>query len=1002
MAVKTTVGQLMINDVLPPDLQDYSRKLDKKGVKQLFKELAIRHPDKYREIAAKLMKLGQNVSYNEGSSLSLKDLKTSNAKKKVIPILQAEIESITSDRSLSPTERDAKIVEATSKLIGVLDEAVYREKMDEGNRLVDFAESGARGGKSNVNQLLGAGLMVSDNLNRPIPIPITNNFSEGVTPAEVWAAAYGVRKGYVELKSCLAKGTEVLMADGTAKSIESIKRGDLVMGSDTSGNFNPVKVLDHYNNGNRPCYEYNFRIGRSKDCIKLTATEDHNVLATLKQGRTGKQSRWSVYNPTPLPLGKAANHKDPSKNFYVAEHGMGWENAEGYHEPMALLLGLMLGDGCITGRSYTLSCADNYLINDIANYLESLGLGLTEPKHGYGWNLRYNKYNKNRHGTAGGNNFVEYCKKHGYHGKRAWEKALDDDVWSWSLDSVCALLAGLFSADGGVSVNKYKSTSITLNLTSEKLVRQVRHLLLFRLGILTADVKPIPSATKTGNKPQWVLKISHRSSVQRFSQLVHMVGIKRRRLEDSINLTTGSFRNSKTGFKSWTKTYVGNIPTYDLHVDNDDHLFVLASGLIVSNSTPKAGYFGKQLAQAAHKLVVSNSKPLAGTGLPVITDDPENEGAVLARDYGGYKAGTIITPKIIKELKRKNKRILIHSPIASISTGRGIPSVAAGVREYGRLAKPGENVGISAAQAVAEPLSQSSISSKHTAGVVGASGGGSSAETQAGFDVVENMANIPKNYEDKATIVSVDGSVGRIEDAPQGGKYVYVGAEKFFVPPTLEVTVKPGEKLEAGDIISSGLPSPAELVKYKGIGEGRRYFSDTLHKVLNNSGVRTRRRNVELISRALINHIRVGDNGFKGSLPGDLVEYDEFASRYIPRENSTSMKTGRAKNMYLEQPTLHYSVGTRLTPRVIKDLQDMGVNDVMVHKDEPDFEPEMQRAMDTLASDKDWQVRLGGFNLQRNMLDAIHRGATSERHGESYMPALAQGLEFGKHKTKTY
>jgi DNA-directed RNA polymerase subunit beta' len=417
----------------------------------------------------------------------------------------------------------------------------------------------------------------------------------------------------------------------------------------------------------------------------------------------------------------------------------------------------------------------------------------------------------------------------------------------------------------------------------------------------------------------------------------------------------------------------------------------------LKSATPKAGYFGKQLAQSMHRLVVSKNDPIEGTGLPVDTDDNDNEGAVLARDYGPFKAGTILTPRHLKVLKEKYPRIVIHSPIASIAKGSGIAAVAAGLREYGRLASPGENVGISAASAISEPLSQGMISSKHKSGVAGASVRGSSDAGAAGFERVNQLANIPKEFPDAATLAVRDGSVTMIQDAPQGGKYVYLGEDKHYVPAGVDLQVKVGSQVEAGDSLSDGIPNPAEIVRYKGVGEGRRYLAQQLYRTLKNGGISIHRRNAELAARGLINHVRITDpDGLDGRLVDDVVEYDDLAARYTPREDAEETPMATARGRYLERPTLHYSIGTRLTPRVMAELKEFGYDKVLTHKSPPPFEPEMQRAVDSMANDQDWMTQMAGFNLKRNVLDAVHTGAGSEAHSTSFVPSLARATEFGQ------
>jgi hypothetical protein len=208
--------------------------------------------------------------------------------------------------------------------------------------------------------------------------------------------------------------------------------------------------------------------------------------------------------------------------------------------------------------------------------------------------------------------------------------------------------------------------------------------------------------------------------------------------------------------------------------------------------------------------------------------------------------------------------------------------------------------------------------------------------------------------------------------------------------------LKRGDKVEAGDVLSSGIPNPAEVVKYKGIGEGRRYFMQQMFKTLGASGISANRRNVEIMSRALINHIQIGNDQIGDYLPGDIVQYDDFAANYSPRKDAKMLPVRQAVGQYLEHPVLHYSIGTRITKKVADELEEFGRKNVFAHPEQPGFEPMMIRAVDIPGTDPDPMVRLGGFNLGKNILDAVHRGRYTEDHSTSYIPSLAKGIEFGR------
>lgn len=434
---------------------------------------------------------------------------------------------------------------------------------------------------------------------------------------------------------------------------------------------------------------------------------------------------------------------------------------------------------------------------------------------------------------------------------------------------------------------------------------------------------------------------------------------------------------------------VGRLHTYDIEVDSPNHLFVLANGLIISNS--------KQLVQIAHRLVVTDKdddtafNPDMPTGYPVDTDDPDNEGSCLAEDIGGYKRNTLLTPKILGDLKNRGfDRILIRSVMVGGPANGGVYANDCGVRESGSLPNKGDFVGINAVQAISEPLTQGAISSKHSGGVAGADSG----KAISGFKYVNQLIQVPKHFPGGAVHSELDGVVTKIEDAPQGGKYIYVNNEKHYVGKNNEqdipITVKVGDRVEAGDTMTEGIPNPAMIVKYKGIGEGRRYFTQMFRDALNNAGTPIHRRNIEMLSRGLINYIKLTDE-VGDYAPDDILPYSMIERDYKPREDSRVDNPESMEGYYLEKPILHYSIGTKLRPSVIKQLREFGIKRVVAHKDPPPFEPEMVRGMAHVSKDPDWTTRLLGAYNKDSLLEGARRGATSSAESTSYVPAITFG-----------
>ena len=414
-------------------------------------------------------------------------------------------------------------------------------------------------------------------------------------------------------------------------------------------------------------------------------------------------------------------------------------------------------------------------------------------------------------------------------------------------------------------------------------------------------------------------------------------------------------------------------------------------------ATQDAGFFAKQLVQAAHRLLVSrmdDDNPYDEAnprGFPVATDDMDSEGALLAHPVGGYNRNTLLTPKILKELRANgHDEILVRSPLVGGPSDGGVYARDVGHRERGGISPVGDYVGIAAAQALAEPVTQAQISSKHSGGVVGASAGAIS-----GFKYINQLVQVPKTFQGGAAHAQVDGRIQDIQPAPQGGHYVTINSEKHYVGQGYDLKVKKGDDVAAGDVLSTGTPNPAQIVQHKGIGEGRKYFVQAFRDALTDSGTKGNRRNIELLSRGLINHVRLTDE-MGDWAPDDVVPYQNLESQWKPRPGHIVVPPNQAKGYYLERPVLHYSIGTRLQPSMLSSLQKHGVSSVYAHKDPPPFQPEMIRGMTNAAHDPDWMVKMLGSYQKSSLLSSAHRGAVSDEGGTSFVPALARGENFGK------
>ncbi len=406
-------------------------------------------------------------------------------------------------------------------------------------------------------------------------------------------------------------------------------------------------------------------------------------------------------------------------------------------------------------------------------------------------------------------------------------------------------------------------------------------------------------------------------------------------------------------------------------------------------ATAQSGYLGNQITNITHTArITEDDCGTKNSGLQVSARDNSNIGALLLKPYKGHPANTIITRGMLQDFDDSDN-IVIRSPVGCLAK-EGVCKKCAGLGTDGKFHEIGEYQGINAAKTFVEPLTQASVGSKHAGGVISSTEDGDEDEQASGFRAIEQFVTTPSTFMGAAILAPTDGTIEQIREAPQGGTYVTIGKKMIYVPQKKKLTVTQGQKIYAGDTLSSGTPNPMELVRYKGIGAGRKYFLEKYGEILKASGAGTDRRNLEMFTRSMINKVRITDpKGYNGHIIGDLVNYDQLARSWQPRENSTELKPSDALGKYLEQPILHYTVGTKITPEVVDTLTKNKTEAVLTNTAEPPFQPEFIRSQYALKEDADWMARLSGERLKDSLFDAAAAGSSAPVDSASVFTRIA-------------
>jgi DNA-directed RNA polymerase subunit beta' len=415
-----------------------------------------------------------------------------------------------------------------------------------------------------------------------------------------------------------------------------------------------------------------------------------------------------------------------------------------------------------------------------------------------------------------------------------------------------------------------------------------------------------------------------------------------------------------------------------------------SSVVSTKTATAKGGDLLKIMTQSTANYNVTEKDCGVANGLVMDPSADYITGRTLARAVGDAPAGSVVDRQLLARLRREGKPVVLRSAM-TCRAGKGLCSKCVGVQADGNFPSVGTSIGVTAAQAIGEPIVQGSLNTKHNAGMA------KGKRAFSGLGYISQFLSIPEEFKDRAAVSEVSGVVTRVEEAPQGGMFVTVDNERHFVLPGFAPVVKVGQQVEAGETLSEGLVNPADIVRLRGLGEGRKYYAERLSQMLRDSGQKPDARNVEILSRAALDSYMIDDPDEDSPwLPDDLVGESDLLAKYRPPVDTSEAMTEKAVGKYLQAPALHYTVGTKLTPKMVKSIKDAGFDKVPVSSQEPWFHPEMRRLRVAAHGSEDWLASMGTSYLGAQIRNSLERGdETNIAENYHFGPRLAYGADAG-------
>ena len=304
--------------------------------------------------------------------------------------------------------------------------------------------------------------------------------------------------------------------------------------------------------------------------------------------------------------------------------------------------------------------------------------------------------------------------------------------------------------------------------------------------------------------------------------------------------------------------------------------------------TADAGYLTRRLVDVAHDAIIREDDCGAEQGFEIVAYD-HRQATFAERIAGRFLAADVMAPNAKKVLYKAGDYILEEDAAKIAESGITEVVVRSPITcrtEYGMCAKCygrdfatleqvelGTPVGVVAAQSIGEPGTQLTMRVKHAGGIVG-------LDVTQGLPRVEELfeARTPKVQSPIAEIsgkVSVEEGQGWIVTIQGVGSSDDETLE-YHIPHILQLSVKDGQLIEAGEQLSSGFLNLQDVLKVRGLRGSQLYLLDEIQRVYESQGIPINDKHLEVIIRKMSEKVHIDTAGDTTLTVGEVINRDTF------------------------------------------------------------------------------------------------------------------------------
>ncbi|MFC2067320.1 DNA-directed RNA polymerase subunit beta', partial [Chloroflexota bacterium] len=199
--VKTSVGRIIFNEVLPSEMGFYNKVIDKSTLKQIATDCCrVLSDEDTAKVLDSIKQLGFRYATESGITIAMNDIEVPPSKPKLLEETDERINIIESQYQrglITEDERYNGVVEAWMETTDSITNTISNTLNRYGG-IYMMATSGAKGNISQIRQMAGMRGLMTDPSGKIIEFPIKSSLREGHSVLEYFISTHGARKGLAD------------------------------------------------------------------------------------------------------------------------------------------------------------------------------------------------------------------------------------------------------------------------------------------------------------------------------------------------------------------------------------------------------------------------------------------------------------------------------------------------------------------------------------------------------------------------------------------------------------------------------------------------------------------------------------------------------------------------------------------------------------------------------------------------------------------------------------